>query len=96
MKIVNWLKAFWISFLVSQNAQRLVFLQQLIADRRDDYLLDHEQKAILTTYYNVIGNYLAKRVNLDRSIFTLNQAKEFLQETQTLIEVMEAVIYGID
>lgn len=87
--VLNWLKAFWLSFLVSQNVHRLAFLrQQLIADQSDDH------QAFLATYHPVINSYLAR--HLDSEIFTLDEAQKLLDEIRMLVGVMEVEIYGTD
>lgn len=93
-KIFDWFKGAWLSFRVSQNARRLGFLRGTAALMSENQHLDHESRITLEMCCNVIEHYLAKRPNLDSSIFPLAKAQNLFQESTTLIQIVEAIVYA--
>lgn len=95
-QFINWLKAFWISFKVARNAQRLIFLLDLVREWGMERELTAAQRSILTTYCNMVNRFLSEHPYLDSNIWPLAQARQLFRRSAALIVIGERIIYGAD
>lgn len=95
MKLINWLKAVWISFQVAQNSRRLVALTNLLGV---EYAraIPEDRRVTLVTYRNVVRWFLDEHPGLTDNIWPLEHARGLFRRTKNLIAIGEMILYGSD